>query len=114
MYSIERVTHLRAHVSSQLVQLAVRDCASDSSPYVRKCAANAIPKIFVLDPDQGPQLCQVNEYPLSHVSSYLCCTRLMNVARTSRITNGGTQLKIGVTEVPRNGLAVRYPSLGSR
>ncbi|CAM9328022.1 unnamed protein product, partial [Laminaria digitata] len=41
--------------------LAVRDCASDSSPYVRKCAANAIPKIFVLDPDQGPQLWQVME-----------------------------------------------------
>ena len=45
---------------SKHVQLAVRDCASDSSPYVRKCAANAIPKIFVLDPDQGPQLWQVS------------------------------------------------------
>lgn len=45
---------------SEHMQLAVRDCASDSSPYVRKCAANAIPKIFVLDPDQGPQLWQVS------------------------------------------------------
>ncbi|CAB1099698.1 unnamed protein product [Ectocarpus sp. CCAP 1310/34] len=42
-------------------QLAVRDCAADSSPYVRKCAANAVPKIFVLDPEQAPQLWQVVE-----------------------------------------------------
>lgn len=53
---------MHPHVSLlPIPQLAVRDCASDSSPYVRKCAANAIPKIFVLDPDQGPQLWQVRD-----------------------------------------------------
>lgn len=47
----------------------MRDCASDSSPYVRKCAANAIPKIFVLDPDQAPQLWQVSHNGLAHKSN---------------------------------------------
>lgn len=59
----KRIAPIAVDVSSflllSLTQLAVRDCASDSSPYVRKCAANAIPKIFVLDPDQAPQLWQV-------------------------------------------------------
>ncbi|CAM9821562.1 unnamed protein product, partial [Hapterophycus canaliculatus] len=50
------MTSIRVPDIIQIQLLAVRDCASDSSPYVRKCAANAIPKIFVLDPDQAPQL----------------------------------------------------------
>lgn len=36
----------------QIQVLAVRKCAVDSSPYVRKCAAIALPKIFSLDPSQ--------------------------------------------------------------
>ncbi|CAM9465489.1 unnamed protein product [Scytosiphon promiscuus] len=55
------MTSIRVPDIIQIQLLAVRDCASDSSPYVRKCAANAIPKIFVLDPDQAPQLWQVME-----------------------------------------------------
>jgi hypothetical protein len=43
----------------QIQLLAVLKCASDSSPYVRRCAATAIPKIYTLDPSQLPQLVQV-------------------------------------------------------
>ncbi|CAM9291460.1 unnamed protein product [Discosporangium mesarthrocarpum] len=55
------MTSIRVPDIIQIQLLAVRDCASDSSPYVRKCAANAIPKIYTLDPEQAPQLCQVLE-----------------------------------------------------
>lgn len=45
----------------QIQLLAVKKCASDSSPYVRKCAANAIPKIFSLDREQRGPLVQLIE-----------------------------------------------------
>eukprot|EP00613_Pedinella_sp_CCMP2098_P062861 CAMPEP_0171985902 /NCGR_PEP_ID=MMETSP0993-20121228/274595_1 /TAXON_ID=483369 /ORGANISM="non described non described, Strain CCMP2098" /LENGTH=1194 /DNA_ID=CAMNT_0012638793 /DNA_START=69 /DNA_END=3654 /DNA_ORIENTATION=- len=45
----------------QIQLLAVKKCASDSSPYVRKCAANAIPKIFRVDKEQLEPLVQILE-----------------------------------------------------
>jgi hypothetical protein len=43
----------------QIQLLAIHKCASDSSPYVRRCAATAVSKIHALDPSQLPQLTQV-------------------------------------------------------
>jgi AP-3 complex subunit beta len=43
----------------QIQLLAARKCAVDSSPYVRKCAANALPKIFAFDPEQVEHLKQL-------------------------------------------------------
>ena len=40
------MTSIRVADIIQIQLLAVRKCATDSSPYVRKCAANAVPKIF--------------------------------------------------------------------
>jgi AP-3 complex subunit beta len=45
----------------QIQLLAVLKCASDSSPYVRRCAATAIPKIYALDATQLPSLTQVHQ-----------------------------------------------------
>ena len=50
------MTSIRVADIIQIQLLAVRKCASDSSPYVRKCAANAISKIYKLDPDQAETL----------------------------------------------------------
>ncbi len=50
------MTSIRVSDIIQIQVLAVRKCAIDSSPYVRKCAANALPKIFALDPDRGVDL----------------------------------------------------------
>ncbi len=50
------MTSIRVSDIIQIQVLAVRKCAVDSSPYVRKCAANALPKIFALDPDRGVDL----------------------------------------------------------
>uniref|UniRef100_A0A7S2SUN3 AP-3 complex subunit beta n=1 Tax=Rhizochromulina marina TaxID=1034831 RepID=A0A7S2SUN3_9STRA len=52
----------------QIQLLAVKKCASDSSPYVRKCAANAIPKIFRLDREQREALEDLVEKLLSDSS----------------------------------------------
>ncbi len=41
--------------------LAIKESVTDMSPYVRKTAANAIPKLFSLDPEQKEQLEEVIE-----------------------------------------------------
>ena len=39
-----------------IVMLAIRDSAVDMSPFVRKTAAHAIPKLYSIDPDQKEEL----------------------------------------------------------
>ena len=46
------MTSIRVPDVIQIQVLAVRKCSADSSPYVRKCAAIALPKIFSLDSSQ--------------------------------------------------------------
>ena len=53
------MTSIRVADLIQLQLLAVRKCASDSSPYVRKCAATALTKIYALDTEQLPHLKQL-------------------------------------------------------
>lgn len=53
------LTSIRVSDIIQIQLLAVRKCATDSSPYVRKCAATACTKIYSLDIEQLPQLQQL-------------------------------------------------------
>ena len=46
------MTSIRVDDVIQIQLHAIRSCAIDGSPYVRKCAANAIPKIYYLDPSK--------------------------------------------------------------
>eukprot|EP00658_Telonema_sp_P-2_P008389 TRINITY_DN1315_c0_g1_i10.p1 TRINITY_DN1315_c0_g1~~TRINITY_DN1315_c0_g1_i10.p1 ORF type:complete len:1075 (+),score=344.84 TRINITY_DN1315_c0_g1_i10:244-3468(+) len=46
-------------VINQLVLLAIKKASSDPSPYVRKTAAYAIPKLYRMDPDQLPALLEI-------------------------------------------------------
>jgi len=48
------MTSIRVADIIQIQLLAVRKCANDSSPYVRKCAATAIPKIYALERGRDP------------------------------------------------------------
>ncbi|PZC75046.1 hypothetical protein B5X24_HaOG206817 [Helicoverpa armigera] len=48
-----------------IVMLAIRDSASDMSPYVRKTAAHAIPKLYSLDPEQKEELVSIIDKLLS-------------------------------------------------
>lgn len=47
-WALRSMAGIRLHVISPLVLVAVRNCARDPSVYVRKCAANALPKLHDL------------------------------------------------------------------
>lgn len=53
------MTSIRVRDILQIQLIAIRKCTADSSAYVRKCAANAISKIFVVDPDQQDVLAEI-------------------------------------------------------
>ncbi|CAH0489005.1 unnamed protein product [Peronospora farinosa] len=53
------MTNIRVCDILQLQILAIRKCAADESAYVRKCATNAISKVFGLDPDQKHVLADI-------------------------------------------------------
>jgi AP-3 complex subunit beta len=53
------MTSIRVPDVIQIQLLASRKCASDSSPYVRKCAATSLAKIYLLDAEQLPNLKQI-------------------------------------------------------
>ncbi|KAL2622194.1 hypothetical protein R1flu_002399 [Riccia fluitans] len=51
-WSLRAMSGIRVRVVLPLVVMAVNKCARDPSPYVRRCAAHAIPKVFALDREQ--------------------------------------------------------------
>lgn len=53
------MTSIRVRDILQLQLLAIRKCTADASAYVRKCAANAISKIFAVDPEQKDVLAEI-------------------------------------------------------
>ncbi|XP_058128735.1 AP-3 complex subunit beta-2 [Anopheles ziemanni] len=55
------LSSIRVSMIVPIVMLAIRDSASDMSPYVRKTAAHAIPKLYSLDPEQKDELIVVIE-----------------------------------------------------
>ena len=55
------MSSIRVQVIVPVVILAVRKCAVDPSPYVRKAAAHAIPKVFRLDPKRKDELTEIIE-----------------------------------------------------
>ncbi len=63
------MTSIRVLDIIQIQLLAVRKCATDSSPYVRKCAANALAKIYSLDHEQLDHLKQILEKLLKDSST---------------------------------------------
>ncbi|KAF9223557.1 hypothetical protein BS17DRAFT_782090 [Gyrodon lividus] len=78
---------IKVPMIGSLVVLAIKKCAADLSPYVRKAAALAIPKTFQLDSNQQPALISVittllrDRSPLSIGSAVIafesvCPTRL--------------------------------------
>ena len=50
------LSSIRVTVIVPIVMLAIRDSAVDMSPFVRKTAAHAIPKLHSIDPDQKEEL----------------------------------------------------------
>lgn len=63
------MTSIRVADIIQIQLLGVRKCAVDGSPYVRKCAANALPKIYSMDPEQLEHLKQIIDLLLKDTST---------------------------------------------
>ncbi|KAL1450216.1 hypothetical protein WDU94_002660, partial [Cyamophila willieti] len=55
------LSSIRVPMIIPIVMLAIQDSSVDMSPYVRKTAAHAIPKLYSLDPDQKEELVLVIE-----------------------------------------------------
>nr|XP_022915236.1 AP-3 complex subunit beta-2 isoform X1 [Onthophagus taurus] len=53
------LSSIRVNVIAPIVMIAIRDAAQDMSPYVRKTAAHAIPKLHSLDKDTKPELVMI-------------------------------------------------------
>jgi AP-3 complex subunit beta len=48
-----------------IMMLAIKESVRDMSPYVRKVAAHAIPKLFVLDAEQKTELIDAIDFLLA-------------------------------------------------
>jgi AP-3 complex subunit beta len=59
--ALRTMSSIRVRIIAQLVGLAVKQASTDSSPYVRKAAAHAVPKLVSLDPEQEEPMLAVME-----------------------------------------------------
>ena len=65
------MSSIRVDVIVPVVILAVRKCAVDVSPYVRKAAAHAIPKVFRLDKTRQHELVEIIEAMLRDAAPFV-------------------------------------------
>lgn len=71
------LSSIRVPVIVPIMMLAIKDAVSDMSPYVRKTAAHAIPKLHRLDPDQKEQLVEVIEKLLADKTTLVVGSAVM-------------------------------------
>ncbi len=55
------LSSIRVPMIVPIMMLAIKEAVMDMSPYVRKTAAHAIPKLYSLDPEQKDMLIEVIE-----------------------------------------------------
>uniref|UniRef100_A0A0C9RZA1 AP-3 complex subunit beta n=1 Tax=Fopius arisanus TaxID=64838 RepID=A0A0C9RZA1_9HYME len=71
------LSSIRVPMIVPIVMLAIKDSASDMSPYVRKTAAHAIPKLYSLDSEQKDELISVIEKLLSDKTTLVVGSAVM-------------------------------------
>ncbi|KAG1662788.1 AP-3 complex subunit beta-1 [Nymphon striatum] len=71
------LSSIRVPVIVPIMMLGIKDSVSDMSPYVRKTAAHAIPKLYSLDPDQKDELIEVIEKLLSDKTTLVVGSAVM-------------------------------------
>ncbi|XP_033224866.1 AP-3 complex subunit beta-2 [Belonocnema kinseyi] len=71
------LSSIRVAMIVPIVMLSIKDSASDMSPYVRKTAAHAIPKLYSLDPEQKDELISVLEKLLSDKTTLVVGSAVM-------------------------------------
>ncbi|XP_052235649.1 AP-3 complex subunit beta-2-like [Dreissena polymorpha] len=55
------LSNIRVQMIAPIMMLSIKEAVMDMSPYVRKTAAHAIPKLYSIDPEQKDQLVEVIE-----------------------------------------------------
>ncbi|XP_046723919.1 AP-3 complex subunit beta-1 isoform X1 [Silurus meridionalis] len=71
------LSSIRVPIIVPIMMLAIKEAASDLSPYVRKTAAHAIQKLYSLDPDQKEHLIEVIEKLLKDKSTLVAGSVVM-------------------------------------
>lgn len=71
------LSSIRVAIIVPIMMLAIKEAASDLSPYVRKTSAHAIQKLYSLDPDQKEQLIEVIEKLLKDKSTLVAGSVVM-------------------------------------
>jgi len=71
------LSSIRVPVIVPIMMLAIRDSVGDLSPYMRKTAAHAIPKLYDLDPEQKDELVNVIERLLSDQTTLVVGSAVM-------------------------------------
>ncbi|UMM12195.1 hypothetical protein L5515_001096 [Caenorhabditis briggsae] len=59
------LTSIRVPMVAPIMLLSIKDAVRDMSPYVRKVAAHAIPKLYLLEPELEPQLVDCIDFLLA-------------------------------------------------
>lgn len=57
--AIRVLSSIRVSMIAPIMLIAIRDCSNDMSPYVRKTAAHAIPKLYSLEPELKPEIIEI-------------------------------------------------------
>ncbi|XP_029197228.2 AP-3 complex subunit beta-2-like [Acropora millepora] len=71
------LSSIRVPVIAPIMMLAIKEGVSDMSPYVRKTAAHAIPKLYSLDPEQKDYLIEVIEKLLKDKTTLVAGSAVM-------------------------------------
>lgn len=71
------LSSIRVSVIVPIMMLAIKDSTNDMSPYVRKTAALAIPKLYSLDDEQKDQLVEVIEKLLADKTTLVIGSAVM-------------------------------------
>ncbi|XP_054163983.1 AP-3 complex subunit beta-2-like [Oppia nitens] len=59
--AIRVLSSIRVPIIAPIMLIAIRDCSNDMSPYVRKTACHAIPKLWSLEPDLKNEIVDIIE-----------------------------------------------------
>ncbi|KAM7429791.1 AP-3 complex subunit beta-1 [Porites harrisoni] len=71
------LSSIRVPVIAPIMMLAIKEGVNDMSPYVRKTAAHAIPKLHSLDPEQKDYLIEVIEKLLKDKTTLVAGSAVM-------------------------------------
>jgi AP-3 complex subunit beta len=61
------LSSIRVQMIAPVMMLAIKEAVRDMSPYVRKVAAHAIPKLFALDPELQSSLIECIDFLLGPI-----------------------------------------------